>query len=182
MPEPALPLILTLAMDDASFAHLDGLRRAHFPPERNLIPAHVTLFHHLPGEELAAICRTLASLARTTAPVQVEAGGLQFLGRGVAIRLASPELSALRAGLAREWTPWLGPQDRQSWRPHVTIQNKVPPDEARRLHEELGRSFRPFTIEGTGLTLWHYRGGPWEHAASLTFGAAGLPRLGLPAG
>ncbi len=182
MSGPAAPLILTLAMDDASFRRLDALRRAHFPPERNFIPAHVTLFHHLPGEEFAAICRTLALLARTTTPMRVEAGGLQFLGRGVAIRLASPELITLRAGLAREWGPWLTPQDRQPSRPHVTIQNKVPPDQARRLHEELGRTFSPFAIDGTGLTLWHYRGGPWEHAASFTFGAPDLPRMDLPAG
>ena len=45
------PLILTLALDDLSFARFDALRREHFPPTLNRIPAHVTLFHHLPGEE-----------------------------------------------------------------------------------------------------------------------------------
>jgi 2'-5' RNA ligase len=141
MSDPAQPLILTLAMNDAAFRKLDTLRQRHFPPERNLIPAHVTLFHHLPGGELAGICHTLTELCRDTSPFEVEMDGLQFLGRGVAIRLAGSELLALRARLAQAWKDWLTPQDRQSWRPHVTIQNKVPPEEARRLHEELSQTF-----------------------------------------
>jgi len=39
--------ILTAEMDDDSFAWLAGLRRRHFPPERNFLPAHLTLFHRL---------------------------------------------------------------------------------------------------------------------------------------
>jgi hypothetical protein len=39
--------ILTAELDPASFAWLDWLRREHFPPERNLLPAHLTLFHRL---------------------------------------------------------------------------------------------------------------------------------------
>ncbi|NTW42005.1 MAG: 2'-5' RNA ligase family protein, partial [Cellulomonadaceae bacterium] len=33
------PLILTLELDPALFALLNSLREAHFPPERNLVPA-----------------------------------------------------------------------------------------------------------------------------------------------
>src|ERR1700712_5017184 len=43
------PLILTLALHGEDQARFDRLRIAHFPPERNLIPAHITMFHHLPG-------------------------------------------------------------------------------------------------------------------------------------
>jgi hypothetical protein len=34
--------ILTAEMDDDSFASLDGLRRRHFPQERNFLPAQVS--------------------------------------------------------------------------------------------------------------------------------------------
>src|SRR5215217_6904909 len=54
------PLVLTLALDAATAAWLEALRRAHFPPERNLVPAHVTLFHALPGEAIAAVRAALA--------------------------------------------------------------------------------------------------------------------------
>ncbi len=49
------PLILTLQLDERSFAFFDEQRRRYFPKERNFIPAHLTLFHALPGEQLAAI-------------------------------------------------------------------------------------------------------------------------------
>ena len=49
------PLILTLMLDAGTQAWLEALRRAHFPPGRNLVPAHVTLFHALPGAEGDAV-------------------------------------------------------------------------------------------------------------------------------
>ena len=63
------PLILTLGFDAASFTHLDAMRRRHFPAERNFIPAHLTLFHHLPGEREQDIAATLRSVARDVAPI-----------------------------------------------------------------------------------------------------------------
>ena len=42
------PLIVTAELPDDVLAWADGLRRAHFPPERNWLVAHVTLFHALP--------------------------------------------------------------------------------------------------------------------------------------
>ncbi|NJM07417.1 2'-5' RNA ligase family protein [Candidatus Gracilibacteria bacterium] len=54
------PLILTVLLDEDTFRRFDGLRRTHFPPQRNLIPAHITLFHALPAiEEQAAACLRL---------------------------------------------------------------------------------------------------------------------------
>lgn len=168
----APPLIVTLAMDDASFARLDGLRQRHFPAERNFIPAHVTLFHHLPGSELSAIRLRLEAIGNSTRTFTVEAAGLQFLGRGVAIRLASPDLLALRARLKDSWESWLTSQDQQPWRPHVTIQNKVEPADARQLHAELGQTFRPFPIVARGILLWRYEGGPWASLADIPFAGA----------
>ena len=62
------PLILTLMLDEGTQAWLDALRRAQFPPERNLVPAHVTLFHALPGGELDAVLVALAEECRDAAP------------------------------------------------------------------------------------------------------------------
>ena len=53
MPAPApAPLILTLALDADSQAHFDALRKQHFPPAINYLAAHLTLFHHLPGQRV----------------------------------------------------------------------------------------------------------------------------------
>lgn len=42
-------------MDEDSFEFFNALRRAHFPPERNPLSVHITLFYHLPGECLDEI-------------------------------------------------------------------------------------------------------------------------------
>jgi 2'-5' RNA ligase len=167
--EPA-PLILTLLMDEASFARLDGERRQHFPPTRNFIPAHVTLFHHLPGAHLDAVAAELATVSEATAPFSVAVTGLRLLGRGVAYRLDSPVLAHLRAGLAARFADWLTPQDAQRFQPHVTIQNKADPAQARALLATLEASFQPWKIGAEGLQLWHYRGGPWEPAGTWRLG------------
>ena len=41
-------LIVTAAMGAEDFAWLDRQRRAYFPPERNQLSAHLTMFHALP--------------------------------------------------------------------------------------------------------------------------------------
>jgi 2'-5' RNA ligase len=165
------PLILTLGFDEATFEVLDGLRRRHFPPERNLIPAHLTLFHHLPGEDLGGIVSDLRRAAAERAPFRLQVTGLRSLGRGVAFTIDSPELAALRRELAELWAGRLGAQDRQGFRPHVTIQNKVSGREAAELLARLQAGFAPFPAEGRALLLWHYRGGPWERAGAFPFAA-----------
>jgi 2'-5' RNA ligase len=165
------PLILTLALDPVSFARLDAARRAHFPPERNLIPAHVTLFHALPGEALAEVAGRLAEVAAATPPLPLRIARLRFLGRGVAYEVEGPALLRLRAELAAGWAAWLAAQDRQGWRPHVTVQNKVSAEEARATLAKLRVGFAPWQARGEGLLLWHYRGGPWEMACEVPFRA-----------
>jgi len=166
----AAALILTLRFDDASFGRLDALRRAHFPPERNQIPAHLTLFHALPGEALEEVIDGLRTACAATAPFGLRFTGLRSLGRGVALEAASPPLVALRKALAYCWSGWLTRQDAQGFRPHVTVQNKVTAEAAAALLAEMTAGFEPWEARGEGLLLWHYRGGPWELAASLSFG------------
>ena len=153
------PLVVTAELDPGSFARLDALRRAHFPAERNHLPAHLTLFHALPGEHRAAVEADLAAAAR---PVPLRVAGPVLLGRGVAFGVDAPELVALRDGLAARWAPWLTPQDARPWRrPHVTVQNKVDPAAARALHERLAAAHEPWEGEAPALLLWRYDGGPW---------------------
>jgi 2'-5' RNA ligase len=165
------PLILSLGLDPNTFDLFNDLRRKHFPPERNLIPAHLTLFHHLPGSELGGIVPALRRTCAALRPIPLRVTGLRSLGRGVAYTIEAPELTALRRDLAGLWSAWLGPQDRQGFRPHVTIQNKVSPREASELLTRLQAGFVPFAGTGEALRLWHYRGGPWEDAGVFPFGA-----------
>jgi 2'-5' RNA ligase len=167
--DTAAPLILTLQLDERSFAFFDAQRRRYFPPERNFIPAHLTLFHHLPGEQLAKVQQDIEGRASNQKPFTLDVTGLRPLGRGVAYALASSELTAMRRHFALIWNDWLKPQDRQNHNPHVTVQNKVDPTQARALLEDLSEGFQPFPVTAIGLDLWWYRGGPWENVRSFPF-------------
>ncbi len=43
------PLIVTADLDEGAFDGFQDLRQAHAAAHRNLVPAHLTLFHALPG-------------------------------------------------------------------------------------------------------------------------------------
>jgi hypothetical protein len=163
------PFILTLTLDPVSQAGFDALRSAHFPPSRLLVGAHVTLFHALPND--LHVVQAVETEAALIAPFPVSVTGLRFLGRGVAFALESARLHGLRTRLQERWTTRLTPQDRQAWRPHVTIQNKVEPAVAKELHAALSAAFVPYTITATGLALWRYRNGPWDSAGLFPFAA-----------
>lgn len=158
----AAPIIVSALFGAADHAWLDGLRRAHFPPERNQLAAHLTLFHHLPPSLAPELKRRLAELTRGRPAPQARAAGLMSLGRGVAIRIDSPELAAIRAELADSFAGLLTPQDQSGWRAHVTIQNKVAPAEAKALLAQLQPGLAPRPLAVAGLAAWWYRGGPWE--------------------
>jgi 2'-5' RNA ligase len=168
---PSSPLIVTAALDDGAFAWFDDLRRTHFPAHRNQVPAHLTLFHALPGEQEQRVLDTLEAACQALPPLPLDVRGPWSLGRGVAYRIQSPELDRLRGNLASAFAPWLTRQDQASFRPHITVQNKVEPEEARRLLEALQMEFEPFHIFAEGLLLWRYLGGPWALVRRFDFRA-----------
>lgn len=131
----------------------------------------MSLFHALPGEQLPVVLADVRAVCRR-APFEVEVTGVRSLGRGAALVLAAPELLQVRAELAARWAGWLTAQDRQRFAGHVTVQNKVEPAQARALVQELTASFSPWRLTATGVHVWRYLGGPWEHVGTTCFGAA----------
>jgi 2'-5' RNA ligase len=168
MNEGAAPIIVSALIGEPDFNWLDGLRREHFPPERNYLRAHLTLFHHLPPSVEAELCNLLKDLARGPPP-SARISGLMNLGRGVAFRVESDDLADIRALIAARFESMLVPQDRSPWRPHVTVQNKVAPETARALLKTLEADFRPRPLAVEGLAAWWYRSGPWEAIARYRF-------------
>lgn len=155
------PIIVTALLGASDFAWADGLRRAHFPPERNQVPAHITLFHHLPPSASDELREQLKAETRGRAPL-ARLSGLRHLGNGVAYQVESPELAAIRERLADHVAGLLIPQDLAPWRPHITVQNKVEAKTAKALMTELHAQFVPRPLNIAGLASWWYRGGPWE--------------------
>ena len=160
-PQPA-PIIVTALFGAADQAWFDDLRKTHFPPERNHLSAHLTMFHHLAPSLERELKQRLASETRGVAAPGARVAGLISLGRGVAYRIESAALEDVRDRLADAFASLLTPQDRAGWRPHVTVQNKVGPAAAKALQAELERDFRPRSVRIAGLASWWYRGGPWE--------------------
>ena len=169
LPATSAPLILTLDLDNEAQTYFNALRRQHFPPKINYLAAHLTLFHHLPGPEIAAISEALRARSQALGPLPLQVTGLRSLGRGVAFNLENEALRTLHRQLQTAFAPHLTPQDQQKLQPHVTVQNKVDPAVARQLLADLQASFAPFGAVGTGLHLWSYRNGPWESMVKFPF-------------
>jgi hypothetical protein len=161
-------LIIVAEFGKPDFAFLDGLRRSHYPRERNRVPAHLTLIRSLPPSAEEEVRRRLARAAATSAP-QARLTDLMDLDGGVALRISSPDLQRLRDDLTDEFHGLLTAQDMGPWTPHVTIQNKVEPRIARRLLAELRSSFEARAVAIRGLQLIRYVDGEWEELALFRF-------------
>ena len=163
------PLILTAELPPELHRRYTDLRTQHFPPERNYLEAHVTLFHAIPAQCEDELRRYLARLAGEVAPVEGRVEGLMSLGGGTAIKLSSPDLLALRDEIAEHFRGMLTRQDQHRPRLHVTIQNKVTSKEAKALQAQLEGKIEPRSFAFPGLALHIYRGGPWEFVRRFAF-------------
>ncbi len=159
--------ILTLHLEPTAQAHFDALRQQHFPPARNQIPAHLTLFHQLPDSDETLTTLDQIAAQQTSFPLQVT--GLRSLGRGVAYTLNSPPLLDLHRHLSDSFSTFLIAQDKQRFLPHIVVQNKATSEQARTLLSHLQQDFTPHIIEARGLDLWQYLGGPWKHLSTFPF-------------
>jgi len=165
----APPFIVTAELPGDVFAWADSLRRAHFPPERNHLAAHVTLFHAFAPSLRDELRPLLARLAASFAPPQARISGLMPLGTGTAIALESGGMLAIREAIAEHFHGALTAQDSHVPRLHITIQNKVSAETAKALQRELQGAVPDRRFPFAGLGLHVYQGGPWEAAGTWTF-------------
>lgn len=165
-----IPLILTARIADDDLVFFDELRKRHFPPDRNFLSAHLTMFHRLPGEYKEQIISALKLAANNHERFEATISNVRHLGAGVAFDVHSAALSELRALLRSQFASWLGPQDKQKWQPHITVQNKVSKTDADHLYEHLSKEYRPATIMVQGVDLWRYLNGPWRQEICIPFG------------
>jgi len=157
--------ILTARLDAKSQGFFNEMRSSYFPPELNLLNAHLTLFHKLRDTEETK--KILSGLNQK--PIKAIVYEIKNIGHGVAYFIDSPELSQIHRYLQQQFLPNLSLQDQQKIRPHITIQNKVKPEKARELLKMLQPEFKSFEIAIQGLDLWYYLNGPWEHHCYFSF-------------
>lgn len=162
------PLIVTALMGARDFAWADGLRRRHYPPRHNRVPAHITLFRHLPPARAAELAHRVNEECRAPPP---PAWLTTVLARadGVALAVDSPGLLAIRERLADAFFRDLTPQDQPVPRLHVTVQAKADSRAAQAAQAAICATFVPRPLAIAGLAIWGYRGGPWELVARANF-------------
>ena len=165
---PRAPLLVTAELPPDVLAWADALRRAHYPPERNRLRAHVTLFHALPPSVEAELVQVLSSLARRPPPA-ARIDGLMKLGRGTALAVECREMVELHDLIAERMHGLLTHQDTRSLRLHVTIQNKVTSQAARALQAELEPSLQTIAFRFRGFGLYAWEEGLWREIRLISF-------------
>jgi hypothetical protein len=162
------PLLVTAELPHDVQGWADGLRREHFPPERNRLAAHVTLFHALPPgveDELRQILSDLASEASPAARIS----GLMKLGNGTALAIECPEMVALHGIVADRMHGLMTRQDSQPLKLHITIQNKVSAEASRALQAELGPKLEARHFHFRAFGLFAYEEGLWRPIREFAF-------------
>ena len=163
------PFIVTAALPPEIQGWAESLRREHYPPERNHLHAHVTLFHSFAPSLLDELKDFLPQVAREFAPPEGYVTGIMDLGKGTAIALQSEPLLTLRSLIAEHFHGSLTAQDLHDPRPHITIQNKVTKAEARALQASLAPTIEARQFVFPALELHLYKDGPWEHIKTCAF-------------
>ena len=168
------PLILTLRLDAATETLLTTLRTHYFPRSRNHLNSHITLFHALPCTSGLLVTRSLTHLSSHTStfPVRI-ASPFPLAKKGVALSISSSKLLRLHENLLELWRRervHLTRQDDARLRPHVTVQNKVAQEEARRCLLEVKAMWEDRRALAVGMGLWRYEdGGEWTHLKDFGF-------------
>ncbi len=162
------PLILTIQLDEQAQLFFNQKRKQYFPPERNFIEAHLTLFHHLPDDE-TKIISDINTICHQQKGIELLVTQPVSIGKGVAYKIESKALTSLHKTLQKQWIDFLTTQDRQGLWAHITVQNKVSSQQAKQTLQNIQHEFIPFTACAVGLLLWKYVNGPWEEYRQFTF-------------
>lgn len=162
------PLLVTAELPSDVLAWADALRREHYPPERNRLRAHVTLFHALPPSVEDELVELLSGLAKESPP-DARITGLMKLADGTALAIESPRMTELHGIIADRLHGLLVKQDHRPLRLHITIQNKVDSVAARKLQSELAPVLERRNFRFSGLGIYAWRDGLWNHKRTISF-------------
>ncbi|KIW02374.1 uncharacterized protein PV09_06196 [Verruconis gallopava] len=163
--------VLTLRTSDEIARQMNMLRERWFPADRLKVPAHITLFHALPGSRIAQLSQHIEQLAARMTCFEISTGRVTKTGSGVFVGLEVGEHEARRifVSLRTSWWEWLSDQDK-SFRPHWTVQNKEA--DLAKIENAFKDTHRLGTALGwaTGLVLWTYEAdGRWTKEREFGF-------------
>jgi len=139
-----------------------------------VLAAHITLFHALPANAQPQIANILRDITSQTKTFRCGLKNPFMLGKkGVGINVASFKLKEFHKELLyrfREARIELTEQDQRPVHPHITIQNKVDEEEARRTLEAVQEEFSEQVAFAQGVVVWRYeQNGEWTHLKTYEF-------------
>ncbi len=158
--------ILSVLMDEKTQQYLNQWREQYFPESINYLQAHITLFHKLDLEKFESMDELPAQPKNN---LELNFDKVYFLGKGFAIEALCPPLLEFHHRFQKLYFSELSKQDQQKKKLHVTLQNKVSPDKAKKDFEDFKVKFQGFRGEAIGLSLHHYQGGPWQKVKDFMF-------------
>ncbi|PRP82207.1 phosphoesterase HXTX [Planoprotostelium fungivorum] len=176
------PLVITIAWDENTHEKLTGLRKQYFPPKINYLNAHLTLFHDVPLPPSTAIDhikRCCSSYSQF--PIRFnrvfpmgQRGEIksenELNERGVAVSAYADQIIGIHRDLQDLWWDHLGQQDQRKLSPHVTICNKVTPEAAAEIYNEVEKMWEPHRGWVTGIDVWEYlEDGSWRFEGKVEF-------------
>lgn len=161
-------LLIVAELPPEVFAWAGALRRLHYPPDRNRLGAHVTLFHGLPPSARSEVVALLRELACGLAP-EAAIGGLMDLGDGTAFVVASPAMLDMHATMASRLHGLVQQKDARPPRLHITVQAKVAAAQARALQRKLKDEPVPPAFRFRGLGLYGWSGDLWRQMCLYPF-------------
>jgi hypothetical protein len=167
--ELPVPFIVTAVLPPDILAWADGLRRQHYPPDRNRLVAHVTLFHSFAPSLRDELRGVLAEMAGEFSAPSASINDTLDLGSGTALAVKSSGMDQIRALIAEHFHGALTAKDLHEPRLHITIQNKVIRRLAIALQQELAISLRARDFAFRGLALHIYRTTHWDTVGEWPF-------------
>lgn len=177
--------VLTLLTTSKLEATMDALRKQYYAPYLNRLPAHLTLFHALPGSKLVdSVLPTITSVVAKTSPYLIYAANTTRMARGVLVSAhhLSPVnwTKSIHGEMRHAWWEFLSKQDRAKVQLHWTVMNKMQ-DVAKvgkaaaeieaMLKEKNARPETQRDVQGSveGLVLWKYDKGEWRDPRKFLF-------------
>lgn len=153
------PILLLAELPPPLQARLDAVRRTHYPQAKT--PAHLTLFHAIPGMIAAELADILRECTRAKPPRATIARVIDWQ-EATALAVHSEDLVLLRETIASRLTGLLTAADALPPALHITIQNKALRPAAIALQRTLAQTWHPTETTIPALTAHRVIAGQWH--------------------
>jgi len=150
---PVSALLLLAELPPTVRAAADRWRAVLAPPAAGRMPAHISLFRHLPGPSAAMLVADVRRLVRANRAPMLVLQPPRLWDRALVIPVCAPELLAMRDTLADWWAPMILPNEQGTPRLHITLAAGLDRKAAEAALPEVTAGFRQAPFMGQALPV-----------------------------